>query len=223
MSIRHHLFASLLLICLMAFVAGSASANELDDAERDAFLQRLQTAQQDIRTVQARFTETRTISTLPRPLVFTGTLYVQRGDSLIFLRYEKPTQHILRVQEGEVLFWVQDSPTADVMQMDDTSASGQAGSNPNLFDWRPQDFSGAISREDDGYHLVSAGGENGPQRIEVVLDPEGLYATSIRITPKGGGATVIELHDVRINEPLPDVVIDFTLPAGTEINEMNRP
>lgn len=222
MMIRHHFFASLLLVCLTTFLTGGASADELDAAEREAFLQRLQAAQQNIRTVQAEFTETRTISTLPRPLVFTGILYVQRGDSLIFLRYEKPTQHILRVQEGDVLFWVQGSPTADRMRMDSQGEAGP-GSNPNFFDWQPQDFSGAISRKEDGYHLVSAGGENGPQRFEVVLDPEGLYATSIRITPKGGGATVIELHDVRVNEPLPDSVTSFTLPAGTEINEMNRP
>lgn len=220
--IRYRIVFAFLLALLM-LTALPAAAQELDQAQRDEFLQRLQTAQQDIRTVQADFSETRIIATLPRPLVFTGKLYVQRADSLIFLRYEKPTQHILRVQGDEVLFWVQDSPTADVMRMDAMRASGQGGSNPNFFDWKPQDFAGRITLEDDGYHLVSDGGGAGPERVEVVIDPDGLYATTIRITPKGGGATVIELSNVRINEPLPDDVTNFTLPAGTTINEMSRP
>jgi outer membrane lipoprotein-sorting protein len=213
------LLVFVVVACSGVSLAGEAGPVPLDAVKREALLQRIRDVQSGIRTMQAPFTEDRSLAGLAVPLHFEGVLYVERG-GLLFMEYRHPLEHILQVKGDSVLFYVKGSTTADLVDL--SQVQGIAG-RPDVFAWNPGDFRGEIYEEPDAYRLEDRGKAGEGRRITVFLDRETLLVCAIDLTEKGGDRTHIALGGLEVNRPLPQRITDFQLPEGTGINALGGP
>ena len=184
--------------------------------EKSRLLLHIQQVQEAITTLSAAFTEKRQLRGLNAPLTFSGKLYLNKK-GLFFLKYEKPVQHILRVQNEEVLLYLSGSSTADMINLADMN-TGTA--RPDFFQLKMEQFKGAVVESAEGYVLDD---HSDPGRaIRVVLDKTSLLAKKISFTGESGDLTEIMLQGVTINKQLPREIVDFSLPKGTKIHRMTR-
>ena len=195
----------------------------LEPAEQRVLFQRLKKVQKNIKTLQAEFSEQRKIASLTTPLYFKGQLYYAR-EGLFFMAYNDPIHYILRVKEGEALFYVDGSPTADVVNI--SNIKGLAG-HADLFAWNPEGFTGKVWEDDKGYRLEEksekAADHQKGNRLHMLLDKQTLMVKYIRIADGSGDITEITLSAIEIDLDLPMHVIEFTLPEGIRLNRLDQP
>lgn len=210
-------FMTLLMISVSAlYCQGSDHLVTGEAAAR--LLERIKTNQAGIQTISGSFTEQRTISTMPMPLLFTGKVYAQ-PPGFLFLSYEQPVQHIMKVSGDTVLFYVADNMTADQV---DLKAVGEGGAPPNLFGWDPSDFKGEILETDEGYILYNPEIKAGDREIRITLDKETLMVQALTMLEPGGDITKIVMDDLQVNAEIPESILDFQLPKGVTINQMGQ-
>jgi len=192
-------------------------------AESRAIIERLRKMRKEMTSLQAGFIEKRTIPSLAMPLKFEGRVYYKK-DTLFFMEYEKPVHHILRVKADEALFFVEGSRTADLMNL--SSVQGIAG-NGDIFNIDPARFSGQIFEGEQAFVLErireNSGKNDRLPGITVHLNKNNLSVKKIIIADESGDMTVITLYDVKVNQDLPQSVLNFELPEGVEINRLNHP
>lgn len=216
---RHRMLIVVLLFLNVA-VAWSGDSAPLDPAGREAVLRKIETAQQGITTIQIRFTEERRFKALSAPLVYKGWISFDRASRILFMRYQSPVKHILRMENASVLLWVEGSPVADVMDMG--QAQGVAA-RPDVFNISMKDFKGSIREEADSYLLEDSDKGQGNKSVTVLIDKSTLLARQVTITDPAGDETRLTFEDVTVNRPLPGEVASFKLPPGTRLNKVEKP
>lgn len=199
-------------------IAGTATSRLLGEEEATAVLERIKASQEEIKTIIASFSEERNIAALARPLIFSGQVYAEPEDFL-FLRYEEPLRHIMQMSGDSVLFFVEGSDTADMVDLD---GAGQKGRRPDLFNWSPVDFQGRVYELEDGYLLTDQQATESARQIQVVVDKENLVVRSLQMVDEGGDETTITLRNVRLNRQIPDEIRHYSLPQGVRIHKMNQ-
>jgi outer membrane lipoprotein-sorting protein len=221
---------SLILACLLTVLPLSAvraePANapaEIGTEEKEALFRRLLRVRKETRTMKAGFNEKRAVRSLKKPLTYQGHLYYER-DHLFFMKYEKPFPYLIRVQDREVTIYIEGGRSADVMALKGVQGlPGQA----DLFAWDPSGFNGKIRVEKDHYRLEdrrpSAVVDGREKSVTIFLDKATCLLTRLIIREGTDDETDIEIFDVRINEPLPEAVLDFRLPEGVKINRLTQP
>ena len=140
------------------------------------------------------------------------------------MEYVKPLRHVLRVSNNEALFFVEGSPTADVVDM--SEANGLAG-NADIFALDPDKFSGQVL-EGEAVYVLQDAGKNPDQKglspkLSVSLDKKNMLVKEIRIEDESGDITEICLLNVQTNLDIPPSVLAFELPDGVKINRINQP
>ena len=203
--------------------ADAVKLQVLSPDESQAILDRLGGLRKDIVTLQADFVEERTIPFLGSPLLFEGRIYYHKN-GLFFMEYVKPLRHVLRVSNNEALFFVEGSPTADVVDM--SEANGLAG-NADIFALDPDKFSGQVL-EGEAVYVLQDAGKNPDQKglspkLSVSLDKKNMLVKEIRIEDESGDITEICLLNVQTNLDIPPSVLAFELPDGVKINRINQP
>lgn len=211
------------LLCLggmpgRALAVDTEAPRLLDDKEATAVLERIKASQEGIKTIIASFTEERNITALARPLTFAGQVYAEPEDFL-FLRYEEPLRHIMQMSGDNVLFFVEGSDTADMV---DLAGARQQGQRPDLFNWSPLDFQGKVYELADGYLLTDQQAAEGGRQVRVVIDKENLVVRSLQMEDDSGDETIITLHNVRLNREIPAEIRHYSLPHGVRIHKMNQ-
>jgi outer membrane lipoprotein-sorting protein len=218
------LFVYLVSLCLCGefFFSAAARAEEgrlLDAVEAQEVLDRIKASQSGLVTIIASFTEERKIAVLAHPLVFSGKVYVEPEDFL-FLRYEKPLAHIMKMAGDTVLFYVEGAETADMV---DLAGAGERGQRPDLFNWSPKNFKGEVREVAEGYLLADPEAAAGNRRVRVIVDRRTLVVRHILLVDEGGDETTISLADVRLNEKIPDHIRNYALPPEVRVHTMNQP
>lgn len=211
-----------LCLCLHLSCFSDARAEEgrlLDQGESQEVLARIKASQEGLTTIIASFTEERRIAVLARPLVFSGKVYVEPEDFL-FLQYEKPLRHIMKMSGDSVLFFVEDNETADVV---DLAGAKEKGQRPDLFNWSPKNFKGEVREVADGYLLADPEANAGSRKVRVIIDRDNLVVRHILLVDESGDETRISLTDVLVNKDIPDHIRNYALPAGVRIHKMNQP
>ncbi len=195
-----------------------AAERQIDGAEAEALLLRIKESQVTITTIIGSFSEERMIKTMPVPLIFTGKVYA-RPPEFLFLSYEEPIQHIMKVTGDTVLFYVVDSATADQINLQNVA---EGGAPPNLFGWDPSDFKGKILETATGYMLYNPEVKAGGREIRITLDKETLMVQALIMQEPGGDVTKIIMKDLQVNGEIPDAILNYTLPDGVNINKMGQ-
>ncbi len=217
------LLVSALSLCLGGFGdsvrAQTAEGRLLDQAEAQDVLQRIKESQEGLVTITASFVEERRIAVLANPLVFSGRVYVEPEDFL-FLKYEKPLQHIMKMVGNSVLFFVEGSETADMV---DLAGAQERGQRPDLFNWSPKNFVGEVREVADGYLLADPAASTGNRKVRVVIDKNNLVVRHILLVDESGDETTISLSDVRLNDKIPDHIRNYALPEGVRVHKLNQP
>jgi outer membrane lipoprotein-sorting protein len=214
----------LFLILLVLFLPKSMPAEEekkqiLSQTEREDLLSRLKVVQAKIKTFKADFFEERTLEALPSPLIYEGTLYYDR-DNLLFMRYNRPVQYVLRVKGGEAMIYVIGSPTADIA---DISTGNKTTGHTDIFNWDPSSFKGQIYSDVDGFWFKETSQKNGAPQLNILLDRKTLLVKQFSIIGGNGDTTKIVFKDKKINQTLPSKVLNFSLPKGTKLNRLSPP
>lgn len=218
------LFVFFVSLCLSGelFCSSVAQADEgrlLDQAEAQAVLQRIKESQAGLVTISANFTEERRIAVLANPLVFSGKVYIEPEDFL-FLQYDKPLQHIMKMAGDTVLFYVKDAETADIV---DLGGAQERGQRPDLFNWSPKNFQGEVREVADGYLLADPEAGVGKRRVRVIINRDDLVVRHILLVDEGGDETRISLSDVHLNKEIPDHIRNYALPQGVRVHKLNQP
>ncbi len=219
------LSAVVFLVLLPVAAAGAAGdapadmGSPLSIADKAAFLERMKTVYDRIRDFQAAFRETRNVAALKTPLEYQGTLYYQK-ETLLLLSYTVPVPSVLQVRDGKALIWVADSPVADLTTI---SATGDLAGQSEIFGWNPQAFEGDIWETEAGYLLVPKVGEKGAPAIRITIDKNTLTMKHLIMESEDGDKTELFLSGMTINAGLPASILDFSLPEGTRINEIQQP
>ncbi len=213
----------LLSLCLCVFSNSAYASDEegrlLDPVEAQAVLQRIKESQAGLLTISASFVEERRIAVLAHPLVFSGKVYVEPEDFL-FLKYEKPLQHIMKMAGNSVLFFVEGSETADLV---DLAGAQERGQQPDLFNWSPKNFQGEVREVADGYLLADSKASAGNRQVRVIIAKDNLVVRHILLVDQGGDETTISLSDVRLNDKIPDHIRNYALPEGVRVHKLNQP
>ncbi|MBU0682414.1 MAG: outer membrane lipoprotein carrier protein LolA [Proteobacteria bacterium] len=191
----------------------------MDQAEAQVVLGRIKESQGGLTTIIASFTEERKIAVLAHPLVFSGQVYVEPEDFL-FLQYEKPLQHIMKMAGDSVLFFVEGSETADIV---DLAGAKERGQRPDLFNWSPENFVGEVREVAEGYLLADPNTGAGKRQVRVIVDRDNLVVRHILLVDESGDETTISLSDVRLNEKIPEHIRNYILPQGVRIHKLNQP
>ena len=205
--------------CLPVCLEAADEGRLLDATETQDVLKRIKESQDGLTTITALFTEERKIAVLANPLVFTGKVYVEPEDFL-FLQYEKPLRHIMKMAGDSVLFFVEDSETADMV---DLAGAKERGQRPDLFNWSPKNFKGQVREVADGYLLADPEATTGSRQVRVIIAKDNLVVRHILLVDESGDETRISLSDVRLNEKIPDQIRNYALPKGIRINKLNQP
>ena len=215
----------LFLIVTSPFFTAAATEEDwrpLTEKEQGRLLERLVTFQKSIKTFQSNFMEIRSTKVLSSPLSFEGKIYYD-ATGLFFMHYLEPVRYVLRVKEGEALFFVEGSKTADVVDI--SNMEGMAR-HSNLFAWKPDAFTGSIWVSKSAYRLEDSSGKTQGKgkgrKILIFLDRRTLHMERLRIEDEFGDLTEIALSNQSVNEELPIFVTDFSLPEGIKINRMDN-
>lgn len=195
-----------------------ATERQIEGAEADRLLLRIKESQATLTTIIGSFSEERMIKTMPVPLVFTGKVYA-RPPGFLFLSYEEPIQHIMKVAGDTVLFYVADSATADQVNLQNVA---EDGAPPNIFGWDPTDFKGKILETATGYMLYNPEVKAGGREIRITLDKDTLMVKALTMQEPGGDVTKIIMKDLQVNGDIPDAILNYTLPDGVTINNMGQ-
>ncbi len=207
------------VVCLPLSVHGAEEGRLLGPGQAHEVLQRIKESQAGLKTISASFVEERRIAVLANPLVFSGTVYVEPEDFL-FLQYEKPLRHIMKMAGDSVLFFVEDSETADMVDLAGAKARGQ---QPDLFNWSPKNFQGQVREVKDGYLLADPNATAGSRQVQVIVDKENFVVRHILLIDETGDETRISLSNILLNKKIPDHVRNYALPEGVRIHKLNQP
>lgn len=223
--VQSFLLSCFVFLCLgngLCFPFCAKAADEgrlLDQAEAQAVLQRIKESQAGLVTISASFVEERRIAVLANPLVFSGKVYVEPEDFL-FLKYEKPLEHIMKMTGGTVLFFVEGSETADMV---DLAGAQERGQQPDLFNWSPKNYQGEVREVADGYLLADPEANAGSRKVRVIIDKGNLVVRHILLVDESGDETRISLSDVRLNAEIPANIRNYALPEGVRVHKLNQP
>ena len=209
---------TIMLLLLLSVTPSFATGRLVTGDEADTLLSQIKQNQAQINTITGSFTEERLIATMPAPLVFTGKVYA-RPPSFLFLAYEKPLAHIMKVTGDTVLFYVEGAKTADKV---DLHKMGEGGAPPNLFAWNPSDFKGEIIETETGYLLSNPQIKAGDREIRISLNKHSLLVQSLILQEPGGDKTTIHMDTLQINKEIPKEIEAYTLPVGVTINMMGQ-
>ena len=209
---------SLVMILSLSSLFCCAGERSITGTEAAALLERIKESQATLKTITGSFTEERTISTMPVPLIFTGKVYAQPPDFL-FLSYEEPIQHIMKVSGDEVIFYVADASTADRVNL---SKVGEDAAPPNLFGWDPTDFKGKILETESGYMLYNPEIKAGDREIRITLNKETLMVQALIMQEPSGDITTIMMHNLHINGVIPVEILNYELPVGVTLHIMGQ-
>ena len=211
-----------LCLCGELFFSSYSMAEDgrlLDQTEAQEVLARIKESQAELSTISASFVEERRIAVLANPLVFSGKVYVEPEDFL-FLQYEKPLRHIMKMAGDTVLFFVEDSETADMV---DLAGAKERGQRPDLFNWSPKNFQGQVREVADGYLLIDPNATAGSRQVQVIVDKGNMVVRHILLIDESGDETRISLSNVRLNKKIPDHILNYALPEGVRIHKLNQP
>jgi len=215
-----------MLVCLAVLaatvVAGAAAENvdrRLTDAEKAALAARMKTVYEQTRDYSADFRELRRVAGLKTPLEYRGTLHY-RKDTLLFLAYDFPVVSVMQIKNGKALLWVDESPVADRMNI---GSAGDLSGHSDLFGWNPEAFEGEIMEAADRYVLVPRRTAAESQHIQIEIDKETLTMTRLLMESATGDRTEMMLSGMRVNQGLPQAVLQFRLPEGTRVNDITQP
>jgi outer membrane lipoprotein-sorting protein len=213
-------FLNLLLVCGVLFVSLSAfaGARQIVGTEAETLLERIRQNQSSLKTISGSFVEERHISTMPAPLVFTGKVYARPPDFL-FLAYEEPIRHIMKVTGDTVIFYVDGALTADCVNL---QKAGEGAGPPNLFNWNPADFKGVIAETGAGYMFHNPEVTAGNRQIRITLDKKTLMVRTLVLQEPGGDVTTIIMKDLQVNGVIPEAILNYSLPAGVTIHNMGQ-
>ncbi len=205
------------VLVLMPLTAIAADRQIIGD-EAKTLLERIKDNQANLKTISGLFVEQRSVSTMPFPLEFKGKVYAE-PPGFLFLSYEEPIQHIMKVSGDTVIFYVADSTTADQVNMEN---GGQGGAPADLFNWDATSFSGEIVETEQGYLFHNPEMNAGDRQVRITLDKETLMVKSLILQEPGGDITTIEMHDLKVNMPIPEAILNYELPEGVTINSMGQ-
>jgi hypothetical protein len=205
---------------LLMSMAGLARAELLQDQAKQRFLERLERTYQETRTILADFREVRKLKHLQKPLVFRGRMGIDLEQDFLFLDYRRPSQHIVRVQNGTVLFYVRGQSTADRFDLAATPGAPPSG---GLLSWSPRDFQGQVRAGKSSYQLTPELPDGAARQLRVSLDKESLILKSMLIQEPSGESTRLNFDNMILNKPLPRDMTEFSLPEGTTVQRIQTP
>jgi outer membrane lipoprotein-sorting protein len=171
----------------------------------------LQRESEKLTSVSARFTQSKNMRILSRPLLSTGSFYFKAPDSVRFV-YDTPVKSILLMHEGSVKRYTQGAEGL----IEDSSAALQS---MNVMLQEIALWSRGRFRESPGFSAELKAGDapailltprdEGLAKIitaiEIALAPERPGAIStITIREGEGGTTVMQFSDVELNRALAD-------------------
>ena len=173
----------------------------------------IQKESEKLTSVSARFTQSKNMRILSRPLVSTGSFYFKAPDSVRW-EYDEPVKSILLMHEGSVKRYTQGAQGL-------TEDAGAALQSMNVMMqeialWSKGRFTespsfAAVLKAGDGPTIMLTPRDEGLAKIiagiEIALAPDrpGLIST-ITISEGKGGTTVFKFSDVQINAALNDSV-----------------
>ena len=207
------IIVQILCIALIACsLSGFSLAAEriIEGQEAKALMRRLEQSRE--KTIIGHFSEERKIAAIPAPLVFSGRIYAMPPDFL-FMAYEAPFAHIMKVSGGTVLFYVDGAATADEIDLT-TLDNGKLP--PAAFAWSPVDFTGMIVETDSSYELRDSKGDDG--EVKIILDRKSLALKEVCFQGDNGDSTRIVVTDLQTGREIPPEILHFQLPAGVKIN-----
>jgi outer membrane lipoprotein-sorting protein len=204
-------------LLLVSSLSCFAADRKVTGEEAALLLERIKQNQAGIKTITGSFTEERHISTMPMPLIFTGKVYAE-PPVFLFLAYEEPIRHIMKVSGDTVLFYVEDAETADVVNM---KAAGESAP-PNMFGWDPTDFKGEILETETGYTLYTPEIKAGDREIRITLNKETLMVQALIMQEPGGDVTKITMAGLVVNGVIPVEILEYELPDGVKLNVMGQ-
>jgi outer membrane lipoprotein-sorting protein len=195
---------SRLLSLAVCAVLLSASSGSWDTIEKES---------EKITTVSARFTQSKNMRILSRPLVSTGSFYFKAPDSVRW-EYDVPVKSILLMHQGSVKRYTQGT-----QGLTEDAGSALQSMNVMLQEitlWSKGRFTespgfAAVLKAGDGPTIMLTPRDEGIAKIitdiEIALAPDrpGLIST-ITINEGEGGTTVFKFSDVQINAALNDSV-----------------
>jgi outer membrane lipoprotein-sorting protein len=173
----------------------------------------LQKESEKLTTVSARFTQSKNMRILSKPLVSTGSFYFKAPDSVRW-EYEAPVKSILLLHEGTVKRYTQGS-----QGLAEDAGAGLQSMNVMLQEialWSKGRFTespgfSAVLKEGDRPAILLTPRDKGLAKIissiEIALAPDRPGVISaITIREGEGGTTAMQFNDVHINATLNDSV-----------------
>lgn len=229
-------FALLATVCAtVALTVAPAAASALPDpddpaldgdARVEALLARIKAQQADLRSLEARFTQTKESQLLLEPEVSRGT-FSYRAPDLARWEFLAPNQTVMVIRDGEMLTWYRDLGTAEVVRVDQRSAQVE----------QYLSATNSLDRLRRYFDFATAFPKTGPYRIELTprydriakrlsamtiwFDRERYVPVKLAYVEPDGDTTELLFEQVEVNPDLPDDRFDFALPDDVEVRRVD--
>ncbi|HCY11936.1 MAG: outer membrane lipoprotein carrier protein LolA [Deltaproteobacteria bacterium GWC2_55_46] len=205
---------SFITIFSLIIIAPSIAA--ADEASR--IVARLQQAYEAISTVQASFTQEVSSKGLKQKQLSSGRVWFKKPGKMRW-EYASPEGDLI-VSDGRT-FWLYQS---DLNQVIEQKIAGAASSMAT-------DFLSGVGELNRDFHIALAGSEEGFYRLKLTpkkaepslkallldVDKGSFLIKRSSVADNFGTETIIELNDIKTNEPLKDKLFKFTPPKGAQV------
>ena len=195
-----------------------------DGVDIDRFLKDLEENRGKIETYSGKFVQKRTLELFGETRISTGNLLYKTPQRMIW-KYQTPDVMQMRLTREAVSFYF-----PDLEQIEIYPSSENTGDSGFFFA-----FESSAAQMKKNFEITVSDGKNGAYRVHLLpksetlssrltaitlwLDKSDYLPRKILILEKMGDSTLIELSDIKVNEPLGDDEMEFNAPEGTTIIE----
>lgn len=202
---------------------------ELSFRERlNLLVQRVKLEQSHVTTMSARFRQEKTSEMLLEPSTDLGLFYYRAPDQVRW-EYHEPEEMLVVINGEELVTFYKEQGVAESASIGDISekvfkylgASGSLDKLAEFFEVTAYFPEG----EGDPYHLVLEPRYSRIERrllgMEIWIDPVSYQPTQFKYLQPGGDETTYSFEDIKLNEPLSDVLFEVELPEGVAVKTID--
>ncbi len=205
----------------LAFLAVLQAA--AGEAEAKAALERLSARFRDVRTLSAKFTQTRVTALLDQPLISSGTFAYRRDPARLVFRITEPRRTEIHLDRTTYQVHRPDEKRLERIEFEDPEIAPRL---LMIFDPRPDEVGKAFSfgrvpagAGEIGIRLEPAD-ENLRRRLKgitLVLAEADATLKRLAYADPEGDETRLDFTDLALNPALPPATFELAVPEGTRV------
>jgi outer membrane lipoprotein carrier protein len=211
------------IVLAMFFIGHAVCGAQAGEVDTEKFLADLEKQRTNVETYAARFTQQKTLALFDETKTSSGTLFYRAPGEMIW-KYEKPEKTQMLIDGETVSFYFPELEQIEIYHME----SGGASSFFSAFEANAAELKKEfdISVFEDGSDVyrvdLKPKSESGSSQVSLItlwLDNSGYLPQKMLIRDASGDSSMIELSDIRINEPVAEQDMRLDAPEGTPVIE----